>query len=196
MRVILTIKFYQPSISGDKFMLKLKKTVLVITALYVFAGAKAGFASETYKYPVLNDYSDLGQKLVTQTESAQSPADLEAIRNGAADLIKLGLEIQRLYGEKNPKCVEQFKAFDAALPDMENLSIDEVEKKFHNGTALPSAPKHCYFGRSEIIHPVMNIIRLKGTWSSEVKEQVVEDFQEVVEHLARIQKNLDNPPNL
>jgi hypothetical protein len=100
-----------------------------------------------------------------------------------------------LYGEKNPKCVEQFSAFRAALPAMESLSLEEIHDKYHNGTALPAAPKHCYLARSQVVHPVMNLVRFNGQWSEEARATAIEEFEEVVEHLARIQRNLDNPPN-
>ena len=145
-------------------------------------------------YPELNQYGTLADKLVTATKGVQTEDDRVELIAQTKELVQKGAAIMRLYGAKNPACNAQFEAFLAALPQMDSLPLEQVKSKYHDGTALPSAPRHCYFGRSEIVHPVMNIIRLKGVWSERVRGDVVEDFEEVIEHLPRIEKNLDNPP--
>src|SRR5262249_29960102 len=111
------------------------------------------------------------------------------------ELVQKGVEILRLYSAKNPACKPQLEAFLAALPSMESLPLDQVKTKYHDATALPAGPRHCYFGRAEIVHPVMNLVRLKAEWTESVRNDMAGDFEEVIEHLPRIQKNLDTPPS-
>ena len=75
------------------------------------------------------------------------------------------------------------------------MSLADVHARYHDGVGLPVAPRHCYFGRSQVVHPVMNLIRLQGAWTDDVRDEFVGETEEVIEHLARIQNNLDNPPN-
>ncbi len=162
-------------------------------ALVLTLGASAAQAAWTY--PILDDYEATAKELLASTKSSRgSEAERSALIARTRDLIQSGVAIMNLYAEKNPACAEQFKVFIAETPNMENLPYDQVQKRYHDGVGIPAAPKHCYFGRSQVVHPALNIIRLKGAWSDKVRASVVDDFEEVIEHLNRIQKNLDNPP--
>ncbi|MES2964057.1 MAG: hypothetical protein V4760_09220 [Bdellovibrionota bacterium] len=77
---------------------------------------------------------------------------------------------------------------------MEAMTVSDLHDRYHDGTGLPAAPRHCYFGRSQVVHPAMNLVRFASAWTEVAREEVIEELEEVIEHLARIQKNLDNPP--
>jgi hypothetical protein len=175
-------------------------TSLIIAAAAAFAVAISHSASASLTvhadYPVLGEYKALAQSLIEPTQKAATPEELQALATQTQALIALGTEITHLYAAKNPTCAEQLKAFQDALPTMADLPLAEVDAKYHKGAALPQAPRLCYFGRSVVVHPVMNLIRLKGAWDAEAREHALEELEEVIEHVARIQKNLDSPQAL
>ena len=82
----------------------------------------------------------------------------------------------------------------AEIPSMASQTVAQLHARYHNGEGLPAAPRHCYFGRSQVIHPAMNLVRLQSEITAESKEEMVDEIHEVIEHLVRIQKNLDTPP--
>jgi hypothetical protein len=164
-----------------------------LLALALVAAFAPSAQAETY--PVLETYTQIAQRLVQQTEAAQTEADVQAIDAGTRELIQYGIETMNLYVTKNPVCKEQFDAFFAAYPTMETLPLKEADQLYHSGKGLPAAPKHCYLGRSQVIHPVLNLIRMKSAWSEDLRRDLLADFDEVIEHVERVQKNLDNPPN-
>ncbi len=155
----------------------------------------SGAFANDYKYAELNTYKAAVDVLLQQIPVTKTSADVQTLATGTENLVQLGVAVMNLYGVKNPNCAEQFKAFEVAIPGMETLTIDEVMTKYHDAKALPAAPRHCFYSRAEIVHPVLNLIRMKGTWSQEVSVQISDDLQEVIEHLDNIQMNLDNPPN-
>lgn len=156
--------------------------------------ATATAMSVTSAYPILDRYEALAKKLIGMTETARTADERTVIATETRELIRQGAEIMNLYASKNPKCAAQFAPMIAEIPSMEGMTVDQLHSKYHDGVGLPAAPKHCYFGRSQVVHPMMNLVRLKGAWSDAVKADVLDEYQEVIEHLARIQKNLDNPP--
>lgn len=160
----------------------------LILANLALATARAG------DYPVLEDYRQLAEKLVQTAQATQPGEDRSALAQSTRELIHLGAEIMRLYASRNPVCATQFEVVLNELPAMETLSLEAVDNRYHDGVGLPNAPKHCYFGRSQVVHPVMNLIRMKEGWNERTRDEVVEEFHEVIEHLARIRKNLDQPP--
>jgi hypothetical protein len=174
--------------------MKLMITALTLTLIFGSTAARAA----TWTYPILNDYQAAAdQALAAARALSATPAatELAALADGQRDLARIGVSLMNLYADKNPSCAEQFKVFIAETPAMENLTLAEVHKRYHNGEGLPAAPKHCYFGRSQVVHPEMNVIRLKGSWSEKVRSEVLDEIEEVIEHLSRVQKNLDSPPN-
>lgn len=145
-------------------------------------------------YPALAAYKSLATELFVKTKVASSPEDLQSLQAETRKLIQVGVEIMRLYESKNPGCITQYSVFIQEIPYMESKTLEELHERYHDGTGLPSAPRHCYFGRSQVIHPAMNLVRLKGTLTDEVRGQAVEELEEVIRHLSRLQQNLDNPP--
>lgn len=67
-----------------------------------------------------------------------------------------------LYLVKYPECRAQYaevKNDDAA---MKTATFETLESKYHDGVGLTDAPKHCYQGRSMVIHPYMALALLRA----------------------------------
>jgi hypothetical protein len=173
----------------------MNKAIMTMLAMMFFTTTHSSIAADQFEYQPLNDYQAQAEKLVQVTKVAQSRTDLQTIIDGTHDLIKIGIQIINQYGKKNPNCSKQFETFLQDLNTMDSLPVEEVKKKYHDGVGLPTAPRHCYFGRSQIVHPIMSIILLKGEWSESTRQNVLDNFEEAIEHLSKIQKNLNNPPN-
>jgi hypothetical protein len=147
------------------------------------------------EYPVLKAYEAQARELVTITTAARTQADVPALLEKTRTLVTTGAELMVLYAEKNPRCAEQFEEMLSEVPQIEFMALDEANRRYHDGRGLPSAPRHCYFGRSQVIHAALNVIRLKAPWTDAVREATLKDLEEVIEHVAAVQRNLDNPPN-
>lgn len=168
----------------------MKKIVLMFTAAVLSFTNQA----KADRYPILESYKVLAERLIDMSKVAQSEQELRELQNVTRELVGQGVELMKLYANRNPNCAVQFSVFLDEVGDMETKSLAYVHERYHDGTGLPEAPKHCYFGRSQVVHPVMNLIRMKEKWDEDSRQQVIEDLEEVIEHLARIQRKLDNPP--
>lgn len=73
---------------------------------------------------------------------------------------------------------------------METMTVEAAHLKYHDGEDLPKA-EGCYLGRSQVVHPVLNLIRLKQTFNEEVRAAMIADLEEVIEHVGKIQTRLD-----
>lgn len=146
-------------------------------------------------YPVLENYKLSAEKLVETTKTAGTTDEVAALQSGCRALMDQGAEVMKLYAIKNPNCEAQFNLMVSEIPQMQSMTIKELHDRYHDGVGLPPAPKHCYFGRSQVVHPAMNYVRAQGTMDLSLRLDMIEEFEEVINHLSRIQKNLDNPPN-
>ena len=106
-------------------------------------------------------------------------------------LIKLGLEIMKIYGDKYKSCFLQYEIFYSVIPELKKFSTDEIHLKYHDGEGLPAAPKHCYFGRSLVVHPAMSAVRLAdGVLTTEDTEIIREESLEVASHIKTVVRQL------
>lgn len=169
--------------------MKNMKYVLTLTALI---SAQPAFATE-FSYPLLGTYKAQAQALIEKTEAAQSVDDLAALATATDELIQTGARVMELFASKNPSCAEQYKVFIDEIPAMTTLSFQAANERYHDGVGLPAAPRLCYLARAQVIHPALNNIRLRDGWSEETRQANAADFEEVIEHLDRIQKYLDQP---
>lgn len=148
-------------------------------------------SNETTLHPVLVKYETLATELFQITQNAQNDLELKRIGDKTKDLIQIGFEIMDLYAVKYPVCKIQYDSIAQEASQLAEKSLEEMESKYHDGVGLPSAPTLCYLGRSQVIHPVMNLIRLKQTFSESLRQELLHDFDEVIEHLQKIQRNLE-----
>ncbi len=166
------------------------KAKIFLTATLLFIPlAKAG------TYPLLNEYREVATEMAGLTKTAASPTDYQQLLEGQRKLVTLGGQMMALYGEKNPNCKPQFDVYLSEMGTMESKSLDELHDRYHTGTGLPAAPRHCYLARSQIVHPSMNVKRILLGWSETVRNEIADETKEVIEHLVRLERNLDNPPN-
>ena len=125
---------------------------------------------------------------VAEDDAKQNLVEL-AVRN--TRLQNLGEEIMDLYGIKYPECAAQYANFKSKIPTLSELTSKDIHAKYHDGDDLPSAPSHCYFGRSLVVHPSMSAVRLAdGELSKDDVEAVKEESIEVSYHVKTVAKRL------
>ncbi len=157
---------------------------------FAFLISSSAFA---YQYESLNKYEVIAQNLLNEFESTptESTIDKNKVHLLLNQLVDSGTEIMELYASKKTECIDQYNYIYAEIPAMENLSFDEVHDKYHDGLGLPTAPRFCYLGRSQVVHPVLTKIILKNGWNAEIKEEAIHETEEVIEHLIKIENILN-----
>lgn len=164
-------------------MLKLLTTFVFLNSATVYA----------YQYETLNRYDGIAQNLLKELEatSIESTINNEKVEDLLNQLVESGTDIMKLYAEKRTECQDQYLYIYSELPAMENLTFKEVHDKYHDGKGLPNAPRICYLGRSQVVHPVLTKIILKDGWNAEIKEEAIHETEEVIEHLIKIENILN-----
>ncbi len=165
------------------------KRLMLLSAIVL-----SGLCAQADDYPVLNSYETLAGQLVQASTTARSQEDWMQVSAATQTLVQNGVEIMHLYAQKNPSCTSQYEVMLSEMPQMSSMTVDQLHLRYHDAVGLPEAPRNCYFGRSVVIHPAMNFVRVNGEVIDETREQVLEDFNEVIEHLAKIRQNLDTSP--
>jgi hypothetical protein len=169
----------------------MKKQILAAAFGLIILGTTPARAES---YPILDSYQALATQLVDLARDARTADDVATVVTRTRELVVQGEAIMRLYAEKNPICAEQFAVMLPEIPQAESMSVDELHSRYHDGVGLPKAPRHCYLGRSQVVHPLMNIVRLRGELTDAVRAKIVDEYAEVVEHVAKIRVNLEHPP--
>lgn len=101
----------------------------------------------------------------------------------------------RAYGVADPNCAEQLAVVEADLATMGDLTVDAIHTKDHDGVGILAGPRHCCYGRSLVVHPVMNLVRFEDGLAADELEAAEHEYFEVAGHVVRAQANIENPPN-
>lgn len=162
---------------------------LLFTVMMSSAAAFAG------NYPLLNDYEAVAKDALALARKANAVDEVQKLLELQRKLVAMGADVMRLYATKNPICQAQFDVYLNEISTSEAKTVAELHSRYHDGTGLPVAPKHCYLGRSQAVHPSMNVRRILDGWSESARADIVDETDEVIRHNAKVERNLDNPPN-
>lgn len=146
-------------------------------------------SSYAIDYPQLNKYEETARMLLSATQGAKS-SNVNQLEGKTRELVAQGIEVMNLFQSKNLQCTEQYKVIADELTEMEKMTVEAAHLKYHDGEGLPKA-EGCYLGRSQVVHPVLNLIRLKQEFSPEIQAAMIADLEEVIEHVGKIQSRLD-----
>lgn len=162
---------------------------ILIASLMASPAAFAG------NYPLLNDYDAVAKEALALARTANTVDEVQSLLEMQRKLVTMGGDIMKLYASKNPICQPQFDVYLTEIATSESKTLKELHERYHDGKGLPAAPKHCYLGRSQVVHPSMNVRRILDGWNETSRADVLDETDEVIRHNVKIERNLDNPPN-
>jgi len=155
----------------------MKKMIILILASYCTLYAQTNVE-------ILSNYEDSAEKVISFVKNNQiAEAKTENLL-----LADHGIKVMNSYLAKKQECKDQYKVFIEKIPSMYNLTVKELHSLYHDGNGIPRASRSCYLGRAQVIHPVMNQVRLQGEVSETIKNEIIEETEEVIEHLEMIKK--------
>lgn len=126
--------------------MKVSALIAIVSAFLAVGQAQAD---------VFSTYETLANKVTSDIlKGAPKTAELN-------QLVTLGYQIMDLYIVKYPECRAQYNEVKADDTAMKSLTFEQLESKYHDGVGLTDAPKHCYQGRSMVIHPYMALALLR-----------------------------------
>jgi hypothetical protein len=167
---------------GHPEIVMLKKSV--VAAAVLCALPRVSLAQED----AFTRYADLA--LATADAAGAEAPDVGDLVVKNESLMGQGLELMGAYRAKFTECAQQYAALVERLGELRGADVPRLEAGYHDGEELPAAPGHCYFGRSLVVHPLMNLARLKDGLTPDEAEAVRHESQEISGHVRRVQKRV------
>ncbi len=100
--------------------------------------------------------------LIELQELNKKNADNKTIRIKSLVLYKQGVVLADYYIGRHEECKESVYAIVDNLLDILELDLEEIEKGYHGGEALPPSAKRCYSPRDVLVHPLTVYILAKN----------------------------------
>ncbi|MDA9189440.1 hypothetical protein N9O57_00495 [bacterium] len=125
-------------------------------------------------------YKESAQKLISLNNSNASEIKLKAM---SLELISKATPIINSHKKRFPKCSELMDTITSSATKMTNLTLEQIEKDYHEGAALPKADDSCYEAKELIVHPATVAILTKTKLNTESREQINEEIEEVLAHI-------------
>lgn len=135
----------------------------------------------------VDQYQEVAERLIMNNDKGAKPM---VLRKDAEELIELAKPILTKYTKKNPRCNELLSYIVAKSTYMQNITLPEIEDKFHDGNGLPKADETCYEPKELIVHPSTVVILSKKKLTAEGREQIKDEIEEVLGHLGILKDSL------
>ncbi len=135
----------------------------------------------------VDQYKEVAERLIMNNDKGAEPM---VLKQDAVELINLAKPILKKYTAKNPQCNELLSHIIAKSTFMQNLTLSEIEDKFHDGNGLPKADETCYEPKELIVHPSTVVILSKSKLTTEGREQIKDEIEEVLGHLDILKESL------
>lgn len=153
-------------------LMKLFSSIIVSICLMSCASSKKAHVT-------MDKYNKDASEII---KLAKSNADKELVKQKALDLIETATTLLNEYKTENPECNTMLNFMIESRKEMTKLSLEKIEKDFHEGEALPAAPDKCYEPKELIIHPATVVILTNVKYNEEGRHQIVEELEEVIAH--------------
>ena len=126
-------------------------------------------------------------KIINNKDSAK-----ELVIARAKELIEISKPILTGFQEKYPQCHKYLQKVLDNSQKMQTLSLDNIEKNWHEGEALPQdADSVCIETKELIVHPSTVVILANNDFQSKKnKEQMSDEINEVIEHMSELKESI------
>ena len=130
----------------------------------------------------LADYEIAAGKLLGSLE--QTNIDASAIRQQAEELLALSETVIESARFRLPQCDTYLEKTLVLKDQLQQISLDSLEKDYHHDGALPKAPGECYHTKDLFVHPATVIVLTRDdpNLKTETRGSISAEITEVLAH--------------
>ncbi len=129
---------------------------------------------------LLTEYEIEAKKLVSNLNNSSS-AD---IRKQASTLLELSENVISSAQYRLPQCDKYLAKTLMLKNNLQEISLENLEKDYHHDGALPKAPGECYHTKDLFVHPATVIVltRDNPVLNEAIKSSIHDEITEVLAH--------------
>ena len=137
---------------------------------------------------LLSNYEIEAKKLLAMLDV--SGLNSEVIQNKAKELLNLSEIVIRSAQFRLPQCNDYLTKTLLLKRNLENISLDTLEKDYHHDGALPKAPGECYHTKDLFVHPatVYVLVRDDPSLIDKTKSSINAEITEVLAHIELVRQ--------
>lgn len=130
---------------------------------------------------VFSQYESQAKELVSMIQGKHD--DREDIKRHAQGLMETGIKLSSILEEQHPECKDYWQAARFLQFELNDISIDELESKYHKDKGLPKADDKCYHVKDLFVHPA-TVTVLASKKQTGDRAQMSNEINEVLGHMA------------
>ena len=129
---------------------------------------------------LLTEYEIEAKKLVSNLNNGSSTD----IRKQASTLLELSENVISSAQYRLPQCDEYLAKTLMLKNNLQEISLENLEKDYHHDGALPKAPGECYHTKDLFVHPATVIVltRDNPVLNEAIKSSIHDEITEVLAH--------------
>lgn len=131
------------------------------------------------------------QKLAEALNAKIKTADLQSIKQDAAELTRLSKVLMPAFIARQPICTDYINTAVAAADSMLEMSLDDIERDYHaDGKLPPMKSATCYHAKDLLVHPAtVSVIARTLEDNAETREKLHHELEEVLEHFSEVRRD-------
>ena len=122
----------------------------------------------------------------------KNDAPPKAILEQSESLKVLALQLVATVRTQQPTCEKYFDAVKEASANLSNLTLEAIERDYHDGAALPkNSDAVCYHGKDLVVHPAtVSVLAKAGFKTKDSRQKAENELTEVLTHLDQVKTSV------
>ncbi|MEE2788428.1 MAG: hypothetical protein VX589_13880 [Myxococcota bacterium] len=122
----------------------------------------------------------------------KTEAPPKAILEQSDSLTVLGIQLVGTLKSQLPGCGGYFDALKKASSSLSDLSLEAIERDYHDGAALPkNSDPVCYHGKDLVVHPAtVSVLAKAGLSTKDARQKAQGELTEVLTHLDQVKTSI------
>jgi hypothetical protein len=160
-------------------MMSIKSLIVIIM---IFA---ASCAHQNCGHPrLMSQYKDSLDQMGQQLALSSNDLDLGALDRLAQNLTDAGTTLLMDFKQRHPSCRALMEKIISEQGMMLTISLEELERRYHEGEDLPPSPEYCFHAKELIVHPqtIRSLIRDQRQNAVDHRQTILDEHIELSTH--------------
>jgi hypothetical protein len=173
---------------------QLSKIILILSVfMAVFIGSTPSAMAATAQKKTdssLSEFLKLNEELLKDISNSKTTAT--HISAKAKNLVTKGKTLLTDLKNNKKECAAMLTLVLDQAEKMQNLSLAEIEEKFHQGKSLPTSSALCTELKEFVVHPATVVILAKAkSLNKDIRERMTAELDELSVHLDNVKMILE-----
>lgn len=140
---------------------------------------------------LMSRYERSLQQMANQLQFEPEQDNLVIIDQVAQELTDAGTTLLMDFKQRHPKCRPLLEKIISEQGMMLTVTLEELERRYHEGEDLPTSPEYCFHAKELVVHPqtIRSLIRHQRKDGESYRQMMIEEHIELSTHFKMFEED-------